>query len=134
MMATNDHDLLIQLAERLERHSARESEVSRATLSELSKLQEKVDSLLKSDIERGRDIKDVQMALRNDDLRIATLEQQVESLQDAAEKAQAVADVLSRSAEKRIKQWSVISGVIVFILSNGPTILAWINRISSTSP
>lgn len=130
----SDHDTLIRLSSQLDAHIQQEAEVSRGILSELTKLTEKLDNMRAADIERARDLKDLKVAMRDDDIRIATLEQQVGTLQDAAEKAQAVSEAIARVADRRIKQWSVLSGAIVFVISNGPTILAWLNRLVNTAP
>lgn len=128
----NDHDTLIRLAAQVDAHLQRESEVARATLSEIGKISTKLDQLYEASIEQRRDIKDMQTRQRNDDLRIATLEQQVESLQDAADKQHAIAEAFAKASDRNTKQWSVASGLIVFLISNGHTILAWLGRIFST--
>ena len=72
-MTDLDHDLLITLSTRLEAHSQRESEVSRATLAEVAKLGAKMDAITTAHAEQSRDIRDIKARLGNDDLRIATL-------------------------------------------------------------
>ncbi|KPV54672.1 hypothetical protein SE17_02275 [Kouleothrix aurantiaca] len=134
MFNQSDHDMLIRLASQLEAHSKREQEISQQTLAEVAKLNVKIDAMRESDFQRGRDIQDMKTRMRDDDLRIATLEQQVESLQDTAEKQQAIAEAMAKLADRRVKQWSLITGLIVFLISNGPTILAWLGHIFRITP
>ena len=129
MTDQSDHDALIRLSSTLEAHSQRESEISRATLSEVSRMSTKLDQLRESYQETTRDIKDIMVRLRDDDIRIATLENQIDALQDISEKAVAVSEAESRSNDRRIKTWTVCSGLVAFALANGPTILMWLSRI-----
>jgi hypothetical protein len=76
-MTNNGHILLITFSTKLEAHSQRESKVSRATLAEVAKLGAKMDAITTAHAEQSRDIRDIEARQRNDDLRIATLEQQV---------------------------------------------------------
>ena len=122
-MDRNDHDLLITLATRLEAHSQRESEVSRATLAEVAKLGAKMDTITVAHQEQARDIKDLKNKSRDDDLRIATLEQRVDTLQDASEQTAAISKALEADSAKRAKKYawiavglSMIAGIVVPIL------------------
>lgn len=72
---------------KLEAHSQRESEVSRATLAEVAKLGVKMDAITMAHQENARDLRDIKARQRDDDLRIATLAQQVETMQDDGEQA-----------------------------------------------
>lgn len=108
--------------------------MARATLSEVGKISGKLDQLYEASIEQRRDIKDMQTRQRNDDLRIATLEQQVESLEDTADKQLAIAEAFAKASDRRAKQWSVASGLIVFLISNGSSVLSWLGRIFTITP
>jgi hypothetical protein len=126
-MTDLDHDLLITLSTKLEAHSQRESEVSRATLAEVSKLGAKMDAIGVAHQEHARDIRDIKARQRDDDLRIATLQQQVETLQDDGEQAKAISKALAMESEKRAKRYAwiaVISSPIVGIVV--PLLLKWL--------
>jgi hypothetical protein len=118
-MIDADHDLLITLSTKLEAHSLRESEVSRATLAEVAKLGAKMDAITTAHAEQSRDIRDIKARQRDDDIRIATLAQQVDTLQDTAEQGEKVSKALAMESEKRAKQYAwiaVISSPIVGIV------------------
>ena len=108
-MIRTDHDLLINLAARLEAHSSRESEVSRATLSEVSKMSAKLDSMSDTQKEQIRDMREVRSKQRDDDLRIATLEQQVDTLQDTAQEHKVASEAVREEAAKRAMQWGWVA-------------------------
>jgi hypothetical protein len=134
-MTSQDHDLLITLSTKLEAHSQRESEVSRATLAEVAKLGAKMDAITTAHAEQSRDIRDIKARQRDDDLRIATLAQQVDSLQDAAEQAEKVTKALAAESEKRAKRYAwiaVISSPIVGIVV--PLLLKWIAGLIVGTP
>src|SRR4051812_22288176 len=103
-MIDNDHDLLITLSTKLEAHSQRESEVSRATLAEVAKLGAKMDAIMTAHQEHAPDIRDIKAKQRDDDLRIATLAQQVDSLQDTAEQGEQISKALATESAKRAKR------------------------------
>jgi hypothetical protein len=122
-MIDNDHDLLITLSTKLEAHSQRESEVSRATLAEVAKLGAKMDAITTAHQEHARDIRDIKARQKDDDLRLATLAQQVETLQEDAEQAKAVSKALAAESEKRAKRYarlavlsSPVVGIVVSLL------------------
>jgi ElaB/YqjD/DUF883 family membrane-anchored ribosome-binding protein len=126
-MQQSDHDLLITLATRLEAHSLRESEVSRATLAEVSKMSAKLDQMRDVSLEQSRDIRDLKSRLADADLRIATLEQQVDTLQDAAEQAERVQRALAAESDKRAKRYAwlaVVASPVVGIVV--PLLLKWL--------
>lgn len=129
MMNQADHDLLIRLETQLSAHSAREAEVSRATLDKLTELATKFDQLKDSHNEQRRDIRELKDQRKDDDLRIATVEQKVDSLQDAAEKQAAVSEAISKSADRRAKRYMFITGAITFLLGAAPTIYGWITHL-----
>ena len=52
----------------------------------------------------ARDLWDITARQRVDDIRIATLEQQVETVQDDAEQANAISKALATESEKRAKR------------------------------
>jgi hypothetical protein len=134
-MNQNDHDLLITLSTKLEAHSQRESEVSRATLAEVAKLGAKMDAITAAHAEQARDIRDIKAQQRNDDLRIATLGQRVDSLQDDAEQSKAVSKALAAEGEKRAKRYAwiaVISSPIVGIVV--PLLLKWLAGLITGTP
>lgn len=119
MMPQTDHDLLITLAARLESHSTREGEVSRATLAEVSKMSAKLDTMRDTQQDQTRDIRDLKAWRRDDDLRIATLEQKVDTLQDEADRHKASAQAVREDSEKRAKQYAwiaVITSPIIAII------------------
>src|SRR6266540_4327030 len=126
-MTDNDHDLLITLSTKLEAHSQRESEVSRATLAEVAKLGAKMDAITTAHQEQARDIRDIKAQQRNDDIRIATLAQQVDSLQDTAEQGEKISKALATESEKRAKRYAwlaVLSSPIVGIVV--PLLVKWL--------
>jgi hypothetical protein len=130
-----DHDLLITLSTKLEAHSQRESEVSRATLAEVAKLGAKMDAITAAHQEQARDIRDLKAQQRDDDIRIATLEQQVDSLQDSADQAEHVSKALAAESTKRSKQYAwlaVLSSPIVAIVV--PLVLKWLAGLIVGSP
>ena len=134
-MTDNDHDLLITLSTKLEAHSQRESEVSRATLAEVAKLGAKMDAITAAHKEQARDIRDIKSRQRDDDLRIATLEQQVETLQDGTERTEVVAKALASKGEKRAKRYAwlaVITSPIVGIVV--PLLLKWLAGLIAGTP
>jgi hypothetical protein len=126
-MTDNDHDLLITLSTKLEAHSQRESEVSRATLAEVAKLGAKMDAITTAHAEQSRDIRDIKARQRDDDIRIATLAQQVETLQDDGQQAKAISKALATESEKRAKRYAwlaVLSSPVVGIVV--PLLLKWL--------
>jgi hypothetical protein len=134
-MIDNDHDLLITLSTKLEAHSQRESEVSRATLAEVSKLGTKMDAITTAHYEHARDLRDMKARQRDDDIRIATLEQQVDTLQDTAEQTKAISMALIEESEKHAKRWAwiaVISSPVVAIVV--PLILKWLAGLIAALP
>ena len=134
-MIDNDHDLLITLSTKLEAHSQRESEVSRATLAEVAKLGAKMDAITAAHAEQSRDIRDIKARQRDDDIRIATLAQQVETLQDDGEQAKAIGKALATESEKRAKRYAwlaVLSSPIVGIVV--PLVLKWLAGLIAGSP
>lgn len=133
-MYQSDHDTLIKLQSTIEAHIAHEGAVSRQVVAELAKLSEKFDQMSRTLLEQARDIKDLKSGQTNLDIRVATLAQQVDTLSDEAEKAKAVAEAKSKTYEQLAKRWAIVSGVVVFIISNGPTLLAWLQRIISPTP
>lgn len=126
-MIDNDHDLLITLSTKLEAHSQRESEISRATLAEVAKLGAKMDAITTAHQEHARDLRDVKARQRDDDIRIATLEQQVNSLQDTADQSEKISKALATESEKRAKRYAwiaVIASPVVAIVV--PLLLKWL--------
>ena len=126
-MTPQDHDLLITLSTKLEAHSQRESEVSRATLAEVSKLSAKMDAITTAHQEHARDIRDIKARQRDDDIRIATLEQQVDTLQDTAEQGEKISKALATQSQRRAKQYAwiaVIASPVVAIVV--PLVLKWL--------
>lgn len=114
-----DHDLLISLAARLEAHSTRESEVSRATLSEVSRLGAKLDAIGDTQKEQSRDLREIRSKQRDDDIRIATLESQVDSLKDDASAHRIAADAVREEARRRAREWgwiAIVTSPIVAIV------------------
>jgi hypothetical protein len=92
-------------------HSQRESEVSRATLAEVAKLGAKMDAITATHQEHARDIRDIKARQHDDDLRIATLEQQVDSLQDAATQADLSSKAVAAENEKRVRKYAWIAAL-----------------------
>jgi hypothetical protein len=86
-----------------------------------------MDAITAAHAEHARDIRDLKAQQRNDDLRIATLEQQVDSLQDTAEQSEKISKALATESEKRAKRYAwiaVISSPIVGIVV--PILLKWL--------
>jgi hypothetical protein len=110
----------------LEAHSQRESEVSRATLAEVAKLGAKMDAITTAHQEHARDIRDIKARQRDDDLRIATLEQQVETLQDNAEQARAISKALATESEKRAKRYAWLAALGSLVIGTiVPMLVKW---------
>jgi t-SNARE complex subunit (syntaxin) len=126
-MNQSDHDALIRLQASLEAHSQRESEVSRATLAEVSKMSAKLDQMREAYLEHNRDIRDLKARQGDADLRIATLEQQVDTLQDDSEQAERVNKALASESDKRAKRYAwiaVVASPIVGIVV--PVVFRWL--------
>jgi len=134
-MTSQDHDLLITLSTKLEAHSQRESEVSRATLAEVAKLGQKMDTIMSAHAEQARDIRDLKRQQANDDIRIATLEQKVDTLQDTAEQAEQISKALAAQSQKRAKQYAwiaVITSPVIAIVV--PLLLKWLAGLIVGTP
>jgi len=134
-MIHGDHDLLITLSTKLEAHSQRESEVSRATLAEVTKLGAKMDAITTAHQEQARDIRDIKAQQRYDDIRIATLAQQVDTLQDTATQGDEISKALATESEKRAKRYAwvaVISSPIVGIVV--PLLVKWLAGLIAGMP
>jgi t-SNARE complex subunit (syntaxin) len=117
MLSKNDHDMIIRIGTTMEAHNRQEDDVRRVMLAELSKLTTKVDRILEIYPEQARDIKDMRSEVRNQDIRIATLEAQVESLQDGVEEHKIIAKTNTENIERRSKQWRWALVVLVPIIS-----------------
>lgn len=119
-LTQNDHDVLIRLATQMEANA----EVMRALLGDLGKLSQKFDQMHDTLIRFENSLRDVQRTQGNFDIRVATLEQQVETLQDEAREAAKVAEALRKSNEKRdaeveklIKRFTFVTGTVSFLIA-----------------
>jgi len=135
MLNQSDHDELIRLRASLEAHSQRESEVSRATLAEVSKMSATLNQLRDSVLEQQRDVRELRSRQADVDLRVATLEAQVDTLQDVSEQAERVQRAIAADADKRAKQYAWIAvaaspvvGIVV------PILLKWLAALIAGTP
>lgn len=133
-MTRTERDALVRLEATLQAHTEREQERSKALMDGLAALSLKIDQMHDTLVEQTHDVRGLKSGLANMDIRVATLEQQVDSLRDDAEKARAVAEAMAKAADKRAKLWATASGVTVFVISNGPTILAWLSQLFKALP
>ncbi|MBK9944222.1 MAG: hypothetical protein IPP13_21690 [Kouleothrix sp.] len=131
MMAPADHDLLIRLSERLEA----QTQVSKATLSEVAKMSAMLAEMREGFVGQQRDVREVQQRQRDDDLRIATLEQRVDTLQEEADRHREVNEALANESEKRAKRYawlavcaSPVVGIVV------PALLKWLAALIVSAP
>lgn len=125
-MTQEDHDAIIRLTAEIANHQ----KTADAIFSEVGKLSSKLDRMYELLLNQQRDIKDLQSIRRDDDLRIATLESQVDSLMDSADRQQAITAAMTKKSDSLAKQWALVSGIIVFAMSNGQHILDWIIAIA----
>ena len=135
MLNQSDHDAIIRLESKLEAHSQREGEVSRATLAEVSKMSAKLDQMREAYLEHNRDIRDLKARQGDADLRIATLEAQVDTLQDSADQSERVSRALAAESAKRAKQYAwiaVIASPAVGIVV--PLLLKWLAALIAGTP
>ena len=142
-MNTSDHDLLITLSARMENAQSSHREFSGQILLEISKVSAKIDQVRDIQTSQDRRIYDLEgkdkileRQIANQDLRIATLEQQVETLQDVAEKQAAVTEAMKNDAkkrdemaEKRVKRFGFIITLITFGVAMLPKLWEWLRYL-----
>ena len=128
-MNQSDHDALIKVQSILETQVA----ASREVTAGLATLAEKLDQMRDAMVKQAYAVDGLKSRQADMDIRVATLTQQVDTLRDDAEKAKAIADAMTKASERLAKRWAIVSGVIVFVISNGPTLLAWLQRIINPS-
>jgi hypothetical protein len=84
-----------------------------------------MDAITTAHQEQARDIRDLK-AQRRDDIRIATLEQQVETLQDDAEQAKAISKALAADSETRAKHYAWLAALGSLVLGTVvPLVVKW---------
>ena len=134
-MNTSDHDLLIKLATQMDQ-----------VLAEISKLGGKLDQVQVAEGKQDQSIRDLEASdraiikqLRDQEFRIATLEQQVGTLTDNADDQAKLSEALQKESkkhadamEKRTK-WVVFAmSVVSFIIAMLPKIALWASTLLST--
>ena len=94
-----------------------------------------MDAITTAHQEHARDIRDIKARQRDDDLRIATLAQQVDTLQDTAEQSEKISKALAAESEKRAKRYAwiaVLSSPVVGIVV--PLLLKWLAGLIAGTP
>jgi hypothetical protein len=145
-MNQSDHDMLIKLETRLDTFQTSHREFSGQILSEIGKVLSKIDQLKDmqqqqagqiSDLEKGQE--DIRRELKDHDIRIATLDQQVESLQKIAETQTMISGALQKEAEKRekeaekqYKRLAFLISVVTFGAAMLPKIWEWLRILITT--
>ncbi len=129
----NDHDLLIRLATQMEANN----EITRVLVADVGKLAIKLDQMRDSHAQYANDIKDlkreaneVRRTQSEFDIRVATLEHQVDAIREDSAKSAAVTAAVRESdarrhdrVESRTKRIAFATGFVSFIITMGPYLL-----------